>query len=350
MTAPRVSRSRPTKPRRSRADIRAIRETIAALLEADNPMTVRQVFYRLVSIGVIEKTEREYKGTVVRLLGDMRLEREIPFAWIADHTRWMRKPSTHTGLADLLQSQAQTYRRDLWSDQSAYVEVWLEKDALAGVLYPETEEWDVPLMVTRGYPSLSYLSEAAHAIRSERKPTFLYYFGDLDPSGVDIPRSIERNLRELAPDAEIHFKRVAVNPDQIEEFGLPTRPTKGTDSRIGGFVGESVEVDAIPPAELRAMVRACIVRHVNRRTLDETRRIESLERETLAGLRLPESPTVWTKDRAWDTWFKTGRADDVDAWRRAVAAVGSECGAHERAFGPEEWERVARFASEGGAE
>ncbi len=80
----------------------------------------------------------------------MRRARELPFHWIADNTRWMRKPTTHDGLSDLLQDTAQLYRRSLWSNQSAYVEIWLEKDALSGVLYPITQEFDVPLMVTRG--------------------------------------------------------------------------------------------------------------------------------------------------------------------------------------------------------
>lgn len=311
-------------------------------------MTVRQVFYRLVSGGVIDKSEAAYKGIVVRLLTRMRWDGTIPFGWIADSTRWMRKPNTHTGLHDLMESHARTYRRDVWNDQPAYVEVWLEKEALAGVLYPETEEWDVPLMVTRGYPSLSYVAEAASAIQGVGKPTHLYYFGDYDPSGLDIPHTIERHLRRLAPHADIHFHRVAVNLEQIEAFGLPTRPTKTTDSRSGGFVGESVEVDAIPPAILREMVRECVTRHLDQRTLAETRRVEALERDTLASVRLPPSPTIWTRDRAWSEWCDAGKAEDTAGWRRAVASVRSESGAHERAFGPTEWERVARFASEGG--
>ena len=77
----------------------------------------------------------------------------IPYGWIADSTRWMRKPKSYSGLVDMLSTTRDTYRRALWSTQPAYVEVWLEKDALAGVIYTETEDWDVPLMVTRGTPA-----------------------------------------------------------------------------------------------------------------------------------------------------------------------------------------------------
>lgn len=264
--------------------MRELRETIYQVLQADHPMTVRQTFYRLVSQGAIAKTESEYKQTVVRLLTEMRRAREIPFGWIADNTRWMRKPTTFDSLEAALQDTVQCYRRSLWRDQPAYVEVWLEKDALAGVLYEVTEHWDVPLMVTRGYPSITYLHEAAEAIAECGKPAHIYYFGDHDPSGLDIPRKVEAGLREFAPFADIHFQRVAVLPEQIEEFQLPTRPTKKTDSRSKTFEGESVEVDAIPPAQLRELARDSIVQHVNRRALRVMRVAEESERTLLQRL------------------------------------------------------------------
>lgn len=275
--------SRPitSRQRRSKAEMEVLRGAISELLYEDNPMTVRQVYYRLVTTGAIEKTEQEYKGTVVRLLTEMRRAGDLPFEWIADNTRWMRKPRTHSSLHDMLASSARTYRRSIWQDQSDYVEVWLEKEALAGVLYHETERWDVPLMVTRGYPSLSFIHGAAESINACAKPTYLYYFGDHDPSGLDITRSVEEGIRELAPDAEIYFERVAVTREQIDEYDLPTRPTKKTDARSRHFAGESVEVDAIPPADLRALVSDCIERHIAVRTLDQTKAIEQLERETL---------------------------------------------------------------------
>jgi hypothetical protein len=274
--------SRPTTTgRRSRETIEAVRDAMVAALVEDQPMTVRQVFYRLVSAGEIGKTEAEYKATVVRLLAELRLAGEIPFGWIADNTRWMRKPVSFSGLEQALALTRQTYRRGIWNDQDAYVEVWLEKDALAGVVYEVTGEWDVPLMVTRGYPSLSYLHGAAEAIASARKPAFVYYFGDHDPSGVDISRNVEARLRQFAPRAEIRFERLAVTEAQIRALGLPTRPTKKTDSRAGHFSGESVEVDAIPPRELREMVRKAIERHVNLDLLRRTESIEAAERKTL---------------------------------------------------------------------
>lgn len=261
--------------------MQAVRDAIRAALMEDNPMTVRQVFYRLVSAGAIGKTEQEYKGCVVRLLTEMRLDGSIPFGWIADNTRWMRKPRTYDSVEQALQRTAETYRRALWSQQAVDVEVWLEKDALAGVLIEETDPWDVPLMVTRGYPSLSYLYEAASAIRAADKPTFIYYFGDLDPSGLDITRNVGARLRQFAPEADITFERVAVTPEQVTEYGLQTRPTKKTDSRSQGFEGESVEVDAIPPRTLRAIAASCIERHIDAELHNALMDTEAAERESL---------------------------------------------------------------------
>lgn len=280
-----IYKSRPIKrKRRTKAEIEVVKSAIYQLLDAENPMTVRQTFYRLVSNGVIEKTEKEYKSTVVRLLTQMRRRGEIPYGWIADNTRWMRKPHTFSSMESALVYTAQTYRRALWDTQDAYVEIWLEKDALAGVLYEVTEQWDVPLMVTRGYPSLSFLHNSAEAIREQNCPVYLYYFGDYDPSGIDIPRKVEGGIRELAPDAEVYFERVAVTEAQIIEWDLPTRPTKRTDSRSKNFEGESVEADAIPTQQLKALTELCIDRHINPYALDKLQTIEAEERASFQSL------------------------------------------------------------------
>jgi len=268
-------RSRPIKrSRRTKVEMDQLRSTIYDVVEEDQPMTVRQVFYQLVSRGAIPKTEAQYSNTVVRLLTEMRRDYELPFKWITDSTRWMRKGRSYSSLDRALQHTATAYRRSLWDNQDVYVEVWLEKDALSGVLLEVTNTWDVPLMVTRGYPSISFLY-------GEDKPVFIYYFGDSDPSGEDISRAVEDGIREFAPDIDLTFERVAVNPDQIRQMGLPTRPTKPTDSRSKKFKGPSVEVDAIRPAVLRNMATQCIERHIDGQALDVMKAAERSEREIL---------------------------------------------------------------------
>jgi hypothetical protein len=269
------------RPRRLKTEVKAIRDAIEAILEPDHPQTVRQVFYALTVRGLIKKVEGEYQQTVIRLLGDMREAGDIPFEWIADNTRWMRKPSSFTGVEQCLTSTANFYRRNLWTSMPVQVEVWCEKDALAGVLMEETEIYDVPLMVARGYSSMSFLHSSAKAIEAKGKPAYIYHFGDLDPSGVDAARDIEAKLRRYAPNTEIHFERPAVTRQQADEWNLPSRPTKQTDTRAKKWIGTSVELDAIPAARLRELVRECINRHVDQQQLDLLRVAEESERELL---------------------------------------------------------------------
>jgi hypothetical protein len=270
------------RSRRTKSEMTKIRDAIIAILTEDHPQTVRQILYALTVRGVIRKLEIEYQRTVVRVLGDMREAGTIPFEYIADNTRWMRKPATFTGIEACLNSTSKFYRRDLWAAMPVYVEVWCEKDALAGVLMEETEVYDVPLMTARGYSSLTFVHSAAMTIRAKGKPAWIYHFGDLDPSGVDAARDIEAKLRRYAPQAEVHFERPAVTRAQVENWNLPTRPTKQTDTRAKKFgSATSVELDAIPASRLRAIVRECIERHVNQEQLALLRVAEESERELL---------------------------------------------------------------------
>jgi hypothetical protein len=257
----------------------AIRDAIYFALEADRPQTIRQLFYRLTVEGVIAKTEAQYK-TIVRLTGEMRRAGLLPYGWIADATRWMRKPRTYDSLDAALKNTAQTYRRSLWAESRDYVEVWIEKEALAGVVVEVTDEFDVPLMVTRGYPSLSFVQAAAEAMNQRRQRTSVYYFGDHDPSGVDISRKLEEDLGQFT-DGAVMFERIAVTPSQISEWDLPARPTKQTDTRARNFSGESVELDAIPAPQLRQLVRDAIERHVDDHQLDVLKTAEAEERRQL---------------------------------------------------------------------
>jgi len=281
----------PTK-RRTKADIQDLRNAMFEMVEQAAPMTVRQVFYRGVGFGLWDKTEGDYKNVVCRLLASMRRDHDMPFDWIADGTRWQRKPTTHSSMEAALEATARTYRRALWDQGNWYVEVWLEKEALAGVLVDITAKWDVPLMVTRGYPSLSYLHNAGVAI-SQRftlygQATSIFYLGDRDPSGDDIARKVEEDLRDFAGEEAgrlLEFTRLAVTEEQVGIFNLPTRPTKKSDSRSRNWDGSaSVEVDAIDPNQLRGMVDAVIEHFIDPHQLEVLQAVEAEERRTLTEL------------------------------------------------------------------
>lgn len=247
------------------------------------PMTVRQVFYQATVRGLVDKTEGGY-AKVQTDLAIMRRTSMLPYHWLADNTRWQRKPQTFDSIEQALLDTAKFYRKSLWSDAESYVEVWLEKDALSGVVMPITSLYDVPLMVARGYASLSFLHSAAEYIASLDVPTFIYHLGDFDPSGVNAGEKIEQTLKEMAPDAEIHFQRLAVTPAQISAWALPSRPTKATDSRAKNFGAVSVELDAIPPAQLRGLVEQAINRHLPQDQLQVLQEAERSERDLLSGL------------------------------------------------------------------
>ena len=219
--------SSPTKRiRRGKREIEELKSALYEVVRADHPVTVRQAYYRMVAIGAIDKAEAGIPEHGRASSWPDAPERRATFSWIADHTRWMRKPDSFDSVEEALQMTARFYRKALWTTQPSYVEVWLEKDALAGVIFTVTSKWDVPLMVTRGYPSLTFLHSAANDLQALERPAYLYYLGDHDPSGVDIPRKVEEGLREFAPNAEIHFSRLAVTENQILELDLATRPTK----------------------------------------------------------------------------------------------------------------------------
>lgn len=271
------------RSRATRLEMETRREALMAIVAEQRPMTVRQVFYAATVRGLIEKAESGYRK-VQTDLAEMRRAGVLPYHWLADSTRWMRKPRSYGSMAEALAETARLYRRDLWSGAGQRVEVWLEKDALAGVVDDITYGFDVPLMVTRGYASLTFLHAAAEAIAASGVPTFVYHLGDFDPSGVDAARKVRETLRRLAPHADIAFERLAVTQEQIVRMRLPTRPTKASDTRSRGFGPVSVELDAIPAQTLRDLVQVAIERHLPAQELERLRQVEREERRLLHGL------------------------------------------------------------------
>jgi hypothetical protein len=275
-----------TSAKRVRANpfaIQARRDDIFAITEEIQPCSVRQAFYQCVARGVLEKTEQGY-AKVQRELVAMRREGRIPYGWITDGTRWRFKPTTFDSIEEALQDTARVYRKALWRDIDAYVEVWLEKDALSGVVNQITNIY-VGLHVARGFSSLSFLAESAEDIVEIDKPTFIYHLGDHDPSGRNAGDKIEQTLREMAPNADITFERLAVTVEQIAAYDLPLRPTKKDDPRFKKFEAQfgagSVELDALHPDVLRRIVREAIERHMDSAAFRVLKVAEESERRQL---------------------------------------------------------------------
>lgn len=274
------------RERRTNAQLAEIDAAIVNAVSTETPVTVRGVFYRVVSAGAVEKSEKGYSAVQRRLL-QLRRDRVVPYSSITDGTRLRLKPDSWDDVEQMLSDVTSSYRKALWNDQDAEVIVISEKDAISGVVYPVTAEFDVELCITRGYSSETFTYSIAQTVQynsGRGKRTFVYQLGDHDPSGVDAWRSFGERVRGFAPRAAVEFERIAVTAEQIILLHLPTRPTKGTDSRSANFVGESVEVDAIPASTLRQIVRDAIEQHVDPEALRLTRIVEESERDGLHAL------------------------------------------------------------------
>ncbi len=286
-----------------RAKNRTLADTAVAILDAERPMTVRQLFYRLVSAGAIRNAQTEYKRlgavmTRIREAGD------VPRTWLVDHTRATLKPSSWSGLADFSESVRTCYRKDFWASMPHHVELFVEKDAVAGTVQPITVENDVAIRVCRGYASISFAGEIADEWTQIEKPIFAYYLGDFDPSGFDLERDLRDKLGRYSglpiwtyepPGQEpcyvdnahrfVSWVRLGVTEADFVDHDLVRIPVKRSDNRAAGFIQEygtdCAEIDAIPPSELRRRVADAIDRHIDVERWNRLLKVEEAERETL---------------------------------------------------------------------
>jgi hypothetical protein len=235
----------------------------------------------------VEKSESAYKR-VCDAAVQMRLDGSLNFRKVTDGHRSRRLVYAHSSLHEALQSAHDVYRRNYWLDQPRHVEVWCEKDALSGVIQPVCDRYGVPYVATRGFPSITLLYDSAQAMAATRKPATVFYFGDFDASGQSISDGLQGNLRHFG--ADCHVQRVALNPDQINAYSLPTRPGKQTDSRQAGFAarfgGASVELDALPPDLLTGLVELSIEAEIDVEVWERVAETEALEASTLESIAL----------------------------------------------------------------
>jgi hypothetical protein len=237
------------------------REMLKELVAEQQPMTVRQVFYRCVVKGWVEKTEAGY-GLIQRDLVKMRWDGWIPFEWIIDASRSTRGGSGGSRGSGSFRNffnvvHVHYDRADIMHNHPFSIQVWLEKEALAGVIESTCSKWSVPLYCAKGYSSLSFLHAAAMDLEYRDRPAKIFYLADWDPSGQNAMETVYRDLSALAPETAklgLEMETVAIYEEQIEEMGLPTRPTKKSDTRSANFGDESVELDAIEPNALRELV------------------------------------------------------------------------------------------------
>lgn len=248
-------------------------------------LSLRQLYYQLVSRNIVENTERSYKN-VGNVVSDGRLAGLIDWDMIVDRGRTCQRRSHWKSPADIVKTCANSYHIDMWRGQSNYVEVMVEKQALEGVLIPVCEAWDVPFTANKGYTSSSAIRTAAQRMldaKDEGKLLYVIYLGDHDPSGIDMTRDIASRFDLFMGETWVDVIRVALNMDQVKRYNPPPNPAKLTDSRASAYIHKygkkSWELDAIEPAELSLLVEDAIKSLID---MDDWRKMEKYREEERA--------------------------------------------------------------------
>ena len=256
-------------------------------------LTLRQLYYQFVARGYIANKQSEY-SRLGDIVNNARLAGMMDWNAIEDRSRFVRQSTHWSNPGAIVESAADQYRIDRWADQSTRVEVWIEKDALVGVIERVCDEWSVPLLSCRGYVSQSEMWRAAMRYNDhfiEGYDCVLIHLGDHDPSGIDMSRDIRDRL-DLFGQAQVDVRRIALNYDQVQRYKPPPNPAKMTDSRFNEYRfkygTKSWELDALEPTELVDLVDAEI-----RSCLDPITWEKTMERENQHKAQLQEVAHNW---------------------------------------------------------
>lgn len=245
-------------------------ETLNTLAQAKNiieeyaeqgySLTLRQLYYQLVARDMIPNQVREY-NRLGRIVSRGRKAGYLPWDTIEDRTRNLKSNPHWRKPSSIIRASAESFQLDLWKDQDFRVEVWIEKDALVGVIEGICSELDVNYFSCRGYTSDSEMWRAAERHRSyaeNGQTPIVLHLGDHDPSGIDMSRDIQERLRFFG--APTHVDRVALNMEQVEEYDPPPNPAKETDSRFEDYLirygSTSWELDALDPTTLTEVIES----------------------------------------------------------------------------------------------
>lgn len=282
-----------------RYENKRIRDAGLELIEAANgivteyendgyDLTLRQLYYQMVARDIIPNNQRSYKR-LGALISKGRRAGLVSWEAIVDRTRNLEKLSKWETPRDVLRAAAYSYHLDYWQGQETYVEVWVEKDALTGVVGRVCDELDTPFFACRGYVSDSEMWRAARRLSNKaedgQRPIVLH-LGDHDPSGMDMTRDIKDRLdlfSHALPATEV--VRIALSMEQIETYNPPPNPAKSTDSRFAEYLreygDESWELDALEPRVMSELIRGHIRKHIDPELWDKRVALERAQREDL---------------------------------------------------------------------
>lgn len=230
-------------------------------------LTLRQLYYQFVSRALIPNNDKEYKK-LGDIISDGRMCGLIDWDAIVDRTRYLRAQAHWSSPASIVKACSTQFRLDKWERQDTYCEVWIEKDALIGVIENICNELDVPYLACRGYASISEVWRAGHQRLKEKcedgKDVRIFYLGDHDPSGIDMSRDVQARLDLFVGEYNsITVDRLALNYDQIQQYNPPPNPTKLTDSRATGYIDQfghtCWELDALEPTVIADLIQDAVL-------------------------------------------------------------------------------------------
>jgi len=252
-------------------------------------LTLRQLYYQFVSRDIIANKVTEYKR-LGSIINDARLAGQIDWDAIEDRTRNLKALATWDNPASIIEVAARQFKRDLWATQPRRIEVWIEKEALAGVFERVCQEMRTPFFACRGYVSQSEMHVAAKRLEDyayHGQSPLILHFGDHDPSGIDMSRDIESRLRMFSSEP-IEVQRLALNMDQVQKYQPPPNPAKETDSRFAEYLrtygDESWELDALDPSQLSALVTEAVQSYIDDDAWEEAEALEERQRQKLTTL------------------------------------------------------------------
>lgn len=232
-------------------------------------LTLRQLYYQFVARAIIENSQQSYKrlGSIVN---DARIAGLLDWDAIEDRTRNLESLAWWDTPGDLLESCADQFKFDLWADQDHRVEVWIEKEALVGVIQPICDELRVPYFACRGYTSQSEAWAAGRRFlryNGKNQKVIVLHLGDHDPSGIDMSRDNLERIQLFAEFGEVDLKRLALNRDQVDRYKPPPNPAKITDSRAEGYIAthgdQSWELDALEPRVIADLIRRNVKKYLD---------------------------------------------------------------------------------------
>jgi len=260
---------------------------LAQILADNQPLTVRGAMYRGIGKLWPDSSEPNYNKCARLILG-MRRSGLIPYKWIVDGTRVSDKPSSWSGLADYAEAVAESYRKDLWERQEDYIEVFVEKDAMSGIIQPVTRQYDIQLNPIRGFPSETFLWNIAQEWLAIDKPIHVYYLGDHDPAGLKIEDNLRSKLTEFSGKT-VFWKRLAITNEDFRSdllgFQVKKKAAAGSwQPYLEQYGDRCVEVDAIPAREIRQRVKDSIESHIDQRKWQFLKEQEQREKQDVLAM------------------------------------------------------------------